>query len=188
MRIERPLDGAERLVEHRPEHLLHERAAHQAVAVLARQRAAELEHEVGDVVGDRLELLHALLGLQVDDRPHVQAADRGVRVDAGRRAVPRDDGEEALDVVAQLLGRDRRVLDERERLGVVLHRHRQAERGFAQAPDARLCRRGRARGDSDSRSLCARRSLFERLRAAAADPRRGRRRTRRTAARRDRPR
>ena len=50
---------AERLVEHRPEHLLHERAAHQAVAVLARERAAELEHQVGDVVGDRLELADA---------------------------------------------------------------------------------------------------------------------------------
>ena len=58
-RIERPLDLPERLVEHRPEHLLHERAADQAVAVLARQRAAELEHQVGDVVGDRLELADA---------------------------------------------------------------------------------------------------------------------------------
>ena len=28
-----------------------------------------------------------VVGLQVDHRPHVQAADRGVRVDAGRRAV-----------------------------------------------------------------------------------------------------
>ena len=49
------LIGPERLVEHRAEHLLHERTAHQPVAVLARQRAAELEDQIGDVVGDRLE-------------------------------------------------------------------------------------------------------------------------------------
>ena len=59
----------ERLVELRAEHLLVEGAAHQAVAVLARQRAAELEHEIGDLVGDRLELGDAVGGLQVDDRP-----------------------------------------------------------------------------------------------------------------------
>ena len=69
-----------------------------------------------------------VLGLQVDHRPHVQAADRGVGVDAGRGAVARDECEETLDVVAQLLRRDRRVLDERKRLRVPLHRHRQPER------------------------------------------------------------
>ena len=52
-----------------------------------------------------------------------------------------DDGQEALDVVAQLFGRDGGVFDERERLGVGLHRHRQAERRLAQAPDVRLRRR-----------------------------------------------
>ena len=82
--------------------------------------------------------LHALRGLEVDHRPHVQAADRRVRVDAGDRVVLANDREEPLDVVAQLLRRDRGVLDERQRLGVALHRHRQAERGFAEAPDPRL--------------------------------------------------
>ena len=61
--------------------------------MLARERAAELEHQVGDVVGDRLEPPHARRGLEVDDRPHVQTADRRVRVDAGRRVVPADDRE-----------------------------------------------------------------------------------------------
>ena len=55
MRIERPLDVAERLVEYRAEHLPHEWAANESVAVLAGQRAAELEDEIGDVVGQRLE-------------------------------------------------------------------------------------------------------------------------------------
>ena len=89
-RIEGPLDRAERLVEHRPEHLLHERTAHQAVAVLAGERAAEFQHQVRDIVRDGFELAHALVGLHVDHRAHVQTADRGVRVDAGGGAVAVD--------------------------------------------------------------------------------------------------
>ena len=82
MRVERPLELAEGLVEHRAEHLLLERAAHQAVAVLARERAAVLQHQVGDLVGDRLEPPHAPAVFRLIDRPDVQAADRGVGVDA----------------------------------------------------------------------------------------------------------
>src|SRR5687768_15069869 len=65
-------------------------------------------------------------------------------VDARGRAVAADDLEEALDEVAQALGRDRRVLDEGERLVVVLHRHREPQAGLAYAPDPRL--RGQVRG------------------------------------------
>ena len=55
-RIERAFDGAEGFVEQWPEHLPHERAAHQAVAMLAGKRAAELQHEIGDVLRDGFEL------------------------------------------------------------------------------------------------------------------------------------
>ena len=106
--------------------------------MLARKRAAELEHEVRDVVGNRFEAPHALRGLEVHDRPHVQAADRGVSVDAGDGPVAANDLQEAVDVVAQLLGRDSGVLHERQRLVVALHRHRQPERRFTQAPNASL--------------------------------------------------
>ena len=41
----------------------HERTAHQAIAMLAGERAAEFEHQVRDLLRDRLELAHALLGL-----------------------------------------------------------------------------------------------------------------------------
>ena len=91
VRIERLLHLPERLIELGAEHLLVEGAAHQAVAVLARQRAAELEHEIGDFVGDRFELRDAVRGLEIDDRPDVQAADRGVRVHAGGGVVPPHD-------------------------------------------------------------------------------------------------
>ncbi len=136
--IERLLDGPERLVEHRAEHLLGERPADHAVAVLGRKRSAELEHEIRNVVGDGFETGDAFGGLEIDDGPHVQTPNRRVRVDAGRAAVAPDDREEALDVIAKLLRRDGSVFDERERLGVALHRHREAERRLAEAPDARL--------------------------------------------------
>ena len=91
VRVERALQLAEGLVEHAAVHLLLERAADQAVAMLAREGTAVLEHQLGDLLGDRLELPHALLGLEVDHRPDVQAADRGVRIDAGLGPVARDD-------------------------------------------------------------------------------------------------
>lgn len=47
---------------------------------------------------------------------------------------------EKRSMLAQALGRDGRVLDEGDGLAVALHRHREAERGFAKAPDACLCR------------------------------------------------
>ncbi len=140
MRVECPFDVAERLVEDRTEHLPHERAADQAVAMLTGQCAAELEHEIGDVVRQRLERLHTGVGLQVHHRPDVQAADRRVGVDAGGRPMLADQREETRDVVAQPLGCHGRVLDERDRLCRLTHGHRQAECRLAQSPDTLLCR------------------------------------------------
>ena len=155
VRFQRP----ERLVELRAEHLFVERTAHEAVAVLAGQRAAEFEHEVGHLVGDRLELRHAVRGLEIDDRPHVQAADRRVRVDAGRGVMTLDDGDETLDVVAQLLRRDRGVFDERDRL-----RRRLSSPSTGPAP---------LRG-SDQMRCCSAASLTCRQRQRKADAARSR--------------
>ena len=148
----------ERLVERRPEHLLHERAAHEAVAMLAGERAAELEHEVGDVVGERLERPHAFGGLHVDHGPHVQAADRRVGVDAGGGAVPADDREKPVDVVAQPFGRDRGVLDERDRLGVALSSPSTGRAPPRAGPRSWPAPADPARGGSDSRSRARDRS------------------------------
>ena len=81
------------------------------------------------------------VGLEVDHGPHMQAADRSMRIDAGLGLVPRDDLQELVDVVAQVLGGDRGVLDERDRLGVSFLGHRQPQRHRPQLPDARLRRR-----------------------------------------------
>jgi hypothetical protein len=106
--------------------------------MLPRQCAAEFQDEIGNVVGNRFKLPDAVRCLEVHHRTDMQAPDRRVRVDTGDRAVRVDDLQEAVDVVAQLPGRDRRVLDERQGLVVALHRHRQPERRLAEAPDAGL--------------------------------------------------
>ena len=80
--------------------------------MLARERAAKLQNEIGDVVGDRFEHTDARVRFHVDHRPHVQASHRRMGVHAGRRAVPLDDALEPLDVIAQLFGRDGGVLHE----------------------------------------------------------------------------
>ena len=103
--------------------------------MLARQRAPELHDKFRYVMSDRLHPFDAIGGFEVDDGPNVETANRGVGVHASRRPVLPHDLEEPGDVVAKALGRHRGVLDERQRLFVRLHRHRQAERGFTQRPD-----------------------------------------------------
>jgi hypothetical protein len=110
VRIERALHGPG---ARRPPGFLREGPAHQTVAVLARQRATELEDEVGDVVGDRLEPSDALVGLHVHHGPNVEAPHRRMRIDAGRRLVSFHDLQESLDVVPEFFGGDCGVLDER---------------------------------------------------------------------------
>ena len=106
--------------------------------MLAGERAAVLQDELRAAVGDALELRDAFLGLHVHDRPHVQTSDGCMCIDARYAAVAPDHREELVDVVAQHLRLDGRVLDERERLVVPFHGHRQAERHLAEAPDACL--------------------------------------------------
>jgi hypothetical protein len=89
--------------------------------VLARQGAAELQHQVCDFIRNCLEC-------------------RGVGIDAGHRVMPLDNLHEAANVVAQFLRRHRGVFNERDRLAVGFHRRRQAEGGLAEAPDAGLRR------------------------------------------------
>ena len=154
--VNRLLQLSERLVEHASIHLLLKRAAHQAVAVLARKSTAVLEHQLGDLFGDGRELAHALLGLEVDHRPDVQAADRRVGIDAGLGLMPGDQRQELGDVIAQMLRRDGRVFNKRDGLGVSFLGHGKAQRHRAQLPDSRL--RGRV---GDGQVMVAETSLAE---------------------------
>ena len=106
--------------------------------MLARKRTPVLQHQVGHLPCDRLEALHPLRALQIDDRTNVQQPDRCMRIEAGLRIVLRQNPLEILDIIVQALRRHRRILDERDRLGVPGLRHRQPQRGAAQFPDTRL--------------------------------------------------
>ena len=53
---------------------------------------------------------------------------------AGASAVPRQHAEQLVDVVAQPFGRDGRIFDKRNRLGIALLGHRQTEGGSTKLP------------------------------------------------------
>jgi len=136
--IERVLEAPERAHQRGAVHPLEERAARAAVTVLARDGAAELEHQIGDLVGDRLHLLEPARRLEVDHRPDVQATDRAVAVIGARGVVLGEDVREARHELLEMLRLDARVLDEGDRLLVALHAEQQAEAGLAQLPDRLL--------------------------------------------------
>ena len=130
--VEQRLDLAERLVEVVAEHAPVELAAGAAVAVLGRVDAVELHHQVEDLLGDRAHRLDPARLREVDERADVQAADRAVPVPAGAQPVAVEHLAEGGHVVAQPLGRHRRVLDERQRTpGALAGRHQQPEAGLA---------------------------------------------------------
>ena len=80
------LDGAEGFVDRGAELPLDPFAAAQAVAVLAAEGALVLAHQRAGLFGDRAHLGRAV-GAHVEDGPHVQRADRRVRVPGAAAAV-----------------------------------------------------------------------------------------------------
>ena len=138
VRIEARLDLLERAHQLRPEHLVVEFRAHDAVAVLARMRALVGLHHVEGFLGDRAHRLDVVLEPQVEHRPHMQAADRGVRIPGAAGAVLLEDGGEPRGVVREMLERHRAVLDERDRFALLLHRHHDVEAGGAHLGDGGL--------------------------------------------------
>ena len=82
--------------------------------------------------------LTSLLEPQVEHRPHMQAADRGVRIPGAAGAVLLEDVGEPRGVVGQMLERHRAVLDERDRFALLLHRHHDVEAGGAHLGDRGL--------------------------------------------------
>ena len=152
VRVEQRLDLAERVVELVAEDPPVERAAHAAVAVLGRVDAVEGGDEVDDLLGDRAHGLDpAGLG-EVDERADVQAADRAVAVPAGVQAVAVEDLLEGGHVVVQPLGRDRRVLDERERpAGAAAGGHQQPQPRLADLGERLLLVRRSRRAACGSR-------------------------------------
>ena len=115
-----------------------ELAPRDAVAVLAGVRAPVLAHHLEALFRDGPHCARPLVGLEVDDRTHVQGADRSVRVPGAAGAVAGEDGVEAAGVLGEVLEPHRAVLDERDRLPVALHRHHDVEARLAHLPHRAL--------------------------------------------------
>jgi hypothetical protein len=138
LRVEGALELPEGPHERGAVHPFEERAPRAAVAVLARDRPAELDNEVGDLLGDRAHLLEAARRLQVDDRADVQAPHRAVAVVGADGLVLSEDLAKPRHELGELPGLDARVLDERDRLFVALHPEEEPEPGLAELPDGLL--------------------------------------------------
>ena len=89
--------------------------------MLAAQRAAELQHQVGHLLGDAAHAGHVVGVLEVEQRPDVQTADAGVAVEGAVGAVLVQDVAESGRKLRQPFRRDRRVLDKSDRLAVAGH-------------------------------------------------------------------
>ena len=144
------LDAAEGTIDDGAEHLAVPLAAHHAVAVLARQGAAELQHQVGHVLGDAPHPGDLGGVLQVEHRPQMQAADAGMAVEGAVGAMRLEQFAEAGDELRQPCRLDRRVLDEGDRLAVAGDAVQQTRRRARGPPTAGRAPPGPATGTSAS--------------------------------------
>ena len=129
------LEGAHQFLA---EHLLVELRSHDAVAVFAGMRALVGAHEVERLFGDRAHRLDVLVEPKIEHRPHVQAADRGMRVPGAARAVFLENRGEPVGIVGEMIERHRAILDEGNRFALLLHRHHDVEAGGAHFGDRGL--------------------------------------------------
>ncbi len=123
------------------EHLRMQIGARDAVAVLAGMRPLEAADEIAGGFRDLAHGPDVPLLLHVEDRAHVQAADRGVRVPGAAGAVAGEELGDRQGVIGEVLERHRAILDEGDRLAVALHRHHDVEAGLAHLPNLPLPRR-----------------------------------------------
>ena len=129
---------------------------------------------------DGFEFANAFFGLHIDDRPHVQAADRGVRVDAGRGSVPADDLQKPADEVAAAFPARPPCLRRRRSIWRLPSSPSKGPARLRAGSRCAPARQDRSRCDSDSRA-CARADLLRAPPGAAADLPFDPRKTRRTA-------
>ncbi len=140
-RIEGVLHGLERPGQARAEERFDEFRARETVAVLARVGAVVAAHQLRGLLRDGAHPGDVAAELHVEDRAHVQAADRGVGVPRAAGAVLGEHLGDGVGVVGEVFERHRAILDEGDRLRVALHRHHDVEAGLADLPDGALARR-----------------------------------------------
>ncbi len=108
------------------------------IPMFTRDGTPHRDGQVHDRLCDRPHPLDARVGLEIDERPHVQAAGRGVGVPFAVRPMLRQDPVHLADIGSQLPHRHRHILHERDRLGVPGDRHEQPQPRFADRPQIGL--------------------------------------------------
>ena len=134
VRVEEGLDLAEGVHEFRAVETLEQRAADAPVAVLARHHAPERLGQVRRLDGDGPHPLAVGGVVDVDQRPHVEHAHRGVRVEGRPRAVPGHDVAQSLHERREVLDGNGVVLDEGDGLARPRHAVQQRLAGLAELP------------------------------------------------------
>ena len=110
----------------------------ETIAVLRRPRAAIAADHLEGALGNRLQMPDVLGPAQVENRPQMDDADAGVRVERQLDAQSVAEGEHPLDVFGQNVDGDGGVFDKGEGLAIALHAEHQAEAALAHLPDPRL--------------------------------------------------
>ena len=133
-RIPERLELAEGLHQLRAVHPRQQLAARLPVAVLARQRPAELHHEVGGLLHETAIGRDAFGGLQVEVDPGVHAALAEVAVERPGIAVLGHQGAQPAQIFSEARGRDGGVFPALPVLGFAGHEGGGAERRLAHGP------------------------------------------------------
>ena len=139
--VEGVLERDHRVVQTGPQDAGQQPAARAPAAVLARDRAVIRGHQVAHRDRELLHRRHPGRGPEIEQRPHVQAARRGVTGEGGARAVRAHQRLELGHELGQALGRDGGVLDEGRRAFGAGRAHEQRQHGAAQGRRLRERRR-----------------------------------------------
>ena len=136
LRVEQAFDVPQGLVQLGREQGLVVVAAGQSVPVLTAHDPVELARQRQAVLAGQAQVFHPARGLQVQQRPHVQASGRGVGVHGGGRHVREQlaVGQDLGHVFRQMLRGHADVFDAGERLVLAALPHEQIQAGLAQFP------------------------------------------------------
>src|SRR5262249_29184359 len=129
--IEAVLDILKRPDEPRPKHGFVKLRAHDAVAVLTGMRAFVGPDHRECFLGDGAHRLDVFFEAQIEHRPHMQAAHRGMGVPGPARAMAVEYFSQSGGVFGKVLKRHRAIFDERDRLSLLFHRHHDIKTGGA---------------------------------------------------------
>ena len=147
VRIPAPFDLLHQGIAPGTVHQGYEFAAEAAVAVLAAEAAAVLAHQLGSLLGHGTEQSPPLRGLYVYYGTKVQLARADMAVEHTAQAKAVEHRPEIRHIGRQPLGRNGRILDDADGLGIALHSAQDAEAGLAQRPYSRDIRTVHSRAD-----------------------------------------